>query len=305
MNHSIRVEENSACRYRRITGGGIRVIWELTGRCNLKCRHCFASVYPEARKVSTELTTEEALAIIRQFNDLPVAKVMLTGGEVFVRNDIISIIQTIRETGKQLVIDITTNALLVTESMIDELLMNNVDELSISLDGTEEVYHKVRGANTDFNRLLKNIRMLVRKGISVDGIMVLNKLTYEGIDKTVELAASLGLSSFTIANLEVLPHSNFDYESLKLSNSDLALCLQCIELLKKRYRDKLIIRTTGFINCCGLSACPNDEIIAIDRDGMYCHCLNVYNPNDLRLDSRMVALKDAMKIINTTMHKDR
>jgi len=301
MHSSLRIEENSVCRYRKIDGDGIRVIWELTGRCNLKCRHCFASVTSEKNLSAKELNAQEAISVIEQFKDAKVAKVMLTGGEVFVRDDIMQIIRAIRERCKDIVIDITTNALLINNDVISELKKAMVDELTISLDGPEKVYHMVRGKKANYEHLLTNIRMLVNKGILVDGIMVLNKLTYAHIEETVTLAANMGFSSFTIANLEQLPHSNFDYEGIKLTSEELEKSIQNIEILKNKYRESLIIRTTGFINCFGVKTCTNKSIVAIDRNGMYCHCLNVYENNEIRLDSRKIPLKEAIRIINTGM----
>ena len=44
-NESLRITEDVQCRYRALQKNGVRLIWELTGRCNLHCRHCFAG-YP-------------------------------------------------------------------------------------------------------------------------------------------------------------------------------------------------------------------------------------------------------------------
>lgn len=297
-NHSLRLAENSVCRYRPISGNGIRVIWEITGRCNLHCKHCFASVSPVLKLNDRELTTMEAFRIIDQFDTIPIAKVMLTGGEVFVRNDIESIIKAIRQKGKDIVIDITTNALLLDDNRINKLKELNVDELSISLDGPKEVYRSVRGANADYDRLIDNIMELISNNIHVDGIMVLNRLTMDTLEETVSIAAQLGLSSLTIANLETLPHSNFDYESLCLSDGQIENSLKKVEILKQAYGDKLVIRSVGFIECAGAGHCSNRTIIAIDRNGMYCHCLNVYLPNDLRIDSRTTTLESAFTQLN-------
>ncbi len=297
-NYSLRLAENAVCRYRPISGNGIRVIWEITGRCNLHCKHCFASVVPASKLNELELTTIEALRIINQFDTIPIAKVMLTGGEVFVRNDIEYIIQAIRQKGKGIVIDITTNALLLNDNRINKLRALNVDELSISLDGPKEVYHRVRGINADYDRLIDNILKLTSNEIHVDGIIVLNRLTVDALEETVNIAAQLGLSSLTIANLETLPHSSFDYESLCLPDSQIVNSLRKIEVLKQAYREKLVIRTIGFIECAGAGHCNNKSIIAIDRNGMYCHCLNVYLPNDLRIDSRTTTLKSAFIQLN-------
>lgn len=302
MNHSLRIAENTACRYRSIRENGIRVIWELTGRCNLHCRHCFADVTPIYKQSEQELTTTEALKIATQFDTVPVAKVMITGGEVFVRDDIECIIQAIRQAQKNIVIDITTNALLLDDNRIARLQALGVNELSVSIDGPKAIYQSVRGNNADYERLIYNIRQLIARGIYVDGIMVLNRLTIDALEATVSDAERIGLSSLTVANLEQLPHSNFPYEQLCLSDSEIADSLQRVERLRYLYDGKLVVRTTGFINCVGAGRCNNKSIVAIDRNGMYRHCLNVYTPEDLRLDSRVITFQSAIDKLNNQLN---
>lgn len=61
------------------------------------------------------------ISVIDQFRELPVAKVMLTGGEVMVRKDLECIVEYMRHKNKDIVIDITTNALLLTDETIKTL----------------------------------------------------------------------------------------------------------------------------------------------------------------------------------------
>src|SRR5262245_6754271 len=56
----------------------LMVVWELTLRCNLACKHC-GSRAGKAR--SNELTTAEALEVVRQLGELRVREVALIGGE--------------------------------------------------------------------------------------------------------------------------------------------------------------------------------------------------------------------------------
>lgn len=184
---SIRKDENTACCYRQINNNGVRVIWEVTGRCNLRCVHCFANISNDLEN-KNELTTEEAFNIIDKFNLINVGKVMITGGEPLMRKDFIKIINRIRKCNKDIVIDITTNGLLLNNNLINELLLSSVDELSISLDGPEIVYKRIRGENSDFKKLIGNIKQLINNKIKVDGIMVLSKLNLDYIEETIHIA---------------------------------------------------------------------------------------------------------------------
>ena len=102
-NESLRITEDVQCRYRALQKNGVRLIWELTGRCNLHCRHCFAAVASAGASSARELTTKQAFSVIDQFRELPVAKVMLTGGEVMVRKDLECIVEYMRHKNKDIV----------------------------------------------------------------------------------------------------------------------------------------------------------------------------------------------------------
>src|SRR4029453_1462662 len=100
---SLRLSEDSMCPYRRTASGRLRIVWEITNRCNLNCRHCFVDINVPARL----LTTEECLAVIDEIACLPVGKVMFTGGEPFARRDFVQVLAALRQACPDIVIDVT------------------------------------------------------------------------------------------------------------------------------------------------------------------------------------------------------
>lgn len=77
--NSITKMENKSCCFKTIESNQVRIIWEITGRCNLRCVHCFAHAGTE-KMLDEEITIIEALHIIKQLKNINVGKVMLTGG---------------------------------------------------------------------------------------------------------------------------------------------------------------------------------------------------------------------------------
>lgn len=134
----------------------------LTNRCNLQCRHCAAS----ATTLDGEdpLTTVELKTIIDKLISCRVKKFVLSGGEPLVRKDLTEILRYIREKGKSTKVSIMTNALLLNESNVKEIV-ENVDAVDISLDGyDEESCSNIRGKNV-FSHVLKNIALLQKYGM--------------------------------------------------------------------------------------------------------------------------------------------
>src|SRR5258708_6761051 len=67
-------------------------VWEVTLRCDLACRHCSSRA---GRARPDELTTAEALDLVEQLADLGVLEVTLIGGEAYLREDWLDIIEAI------------------------------------------------------------------------------------------------------------------------------------------------------------------------------------------------------------------
>lgn len=70
--------------------------FELTLKCNLMCRYCYAGAHFEA---PNELTTEEILDVIEQAVELGIKLVNLTGGEPLLHKDYFKIAKYVRDKG--------------------------------------------------------------------------------------------------------------------------------------------------------------------------------------------------------------
>ena len=65
------------------------VIWNLTRRCNLKCRHCYAVAAD--RHFPGELTTSEAFSVLDDLVAYGIPALILSGGEPLSRPDTLDI----------------------------------------------------------------------------------------------------------------------------------------------------------------------------------------------------------------------
>jgi len=74
----------------RLTG----IHWCVTGRCDLKCRHCYMEA-PSGRY--GQLPFEAMAGLVEQFERANVLEVSLTGGEPFLRPDLLDIIQLLAQ----------------------------------------------------------------------------------------------------------------------------------------------------------------------------------------------------------------
>ena len=104
----------------------------LTKQCNLKCRHCYANA---GQKYDNELSLEEIQALIKGISDLGAFRLFLTGGEPFLRNDILQIINYADTNG--VASYISTNGNAINLETLRELQSSNLKLFQVSIDGEE------------------------------------------------------------------------------------------------------------------------------------------------------------------------
>ena len=74
----------------------ITAVWEVTMKCNMRCKHCGSSCED---KLPGELTTEEALDLCDQLGELGMRYIAISGGEPTTRKDWPLIVKRLRENG--------------------------------------------------------------------------------------------------------------------------------------------------------------------------------------------------------------
>lgn len=168
----------------------INVYFELTYKCNLNCRHCYIV---ENRK-KRELEYKEVCSILDQIRDTGCIFICFTGGEIFVRDDILDILSYARTKG--LLIRIFTNGTLITPTIANRLKKLAPSSIAITLYGaSEKSYKEFTGISGAYNRVIKGIRLLVKRGIRVNLHIVIVKNNVDELSQLQDLARSLGAHS--------------------------------------------------------------------------------------------------------------
>ncbi len=145
-----------------------KAVWEITLACCFSCRYC-GSKGGKARE--GELSTEECLSVAEQLAELGCRRVSLIGGEVFMRRDWKVIAGRMNERGIR--VNIITNGFLFPEKLIADLKDVNIESVSVSLDGPEEVHDRYRQEGS-YDRAVRAVRVLHAGGIPVSVISTLN-----------------------------------------------------------------------------------------------------------------------------------
>jgi len=140
---------------------------EITGRCNLDCRHCYINLPsndPQAR--SGELTPREIDAIADQAVSMGTIWVLLSGGEPLLRGDFPEIYLSLKRKG--LLVSVFTNATLVRDEHIALFRKYPPRDIEVTVYGASpETYERVTRRPGSFAAFLSGLNRLLESDVKV------------------------------------------------------------------------------------------------------------------------------------------
>ena len=143
--------------------------FEVTRRCNLRCKMCqyieFLENVPVKEQRDGELTTDEWLNVIDQTG--PLSLITFTGGEVWVRKDFPILLE--RACSKRRV-HFISNAVMLDEEKARFCVGlapkhfggKGLNFIGVSIDGTEDIHDVVRAQRGSWKRSVEGIRTVSR-----------------------------------------------------------------------------------------------------------------------------------------------
>lgn len=159
------------------------VVWNVTKRCNLRCVHCYASADPSPHP--DELTTEEGMALLEDLAQFGCPVVLFSGGEPFMRPDILDLIHKAVSLGLRAVV--STNGVLIDRALARELKKFGLSYVGISMDGLREVHDRFRGVKGAFDKAMEAVENCKAEGIKVGLRFTINKLNAQEIPGIFDL----------------------------------------------------------------------------------------------------------------------
>lgn len=185
--------------------------WEITRKCNLRCKHCLVSS-GEPRK--NELTTEEVKFALEKFHSAGVKKIHFTGGEPFTRRDLLTILQ--EAAILNLNIDVITNATMLSKENLS-IIKDIVVKLGISLDGANSSTHDFIRSKGSFEKTIKNLELCCEIEIPVQLYVVITKNNIDQIKLLAEIAKKYSCEGIHFNELNVRGRALKFVEELSLS----------------------------------------------------------------------------------------
>lgn len=138
---------------------------ECTFRCNLNCVHCYVPKGKDNQELSKkELTYQQICRILDQVVDEGCLWFLLTGGEPFIRDDVLEIYEYAKRKG--LIVTLFTNGTLINRRIVDFFCDMPPFLIEISMYGaTKETYEYVTGIKGSFEMYRRGIDLLLEHNI--------------------------------------------------------------------------------------------------------------------------------------------
>ncbi|KYK36091.1 MAG: radical SAM protein [Theionarchaea archaeon] len=218
-----------------------KVYWGLTNACNSRCKHCYQAggdPYPN------ELTTDQVFKAIDDFAKTQVSFINLSGGEPFLRPDLLDIAEYAIEQG--LVTTIVTNGTLIDAEKAEKMKKIGVCAVAVSVDGlTASTHDTSRGVSGLFDKAMEGLHHVKNAGIPLSIRTTVTRANIHEVPGIFEWSVDIGADEFVAyeaiaegraRNLDIIvDHSEF-----------IAMAQQLVDLSKKYISEPISVPPGGF-----------------------------------------------------------
>ena len=173
------------------------VIWNLTRRCNLKCRHCY-TVSADV-DFPGELTREQAFETLEDLGRFKVPALILSGGEPLDCKYLDPLARRARELVR--VLALSTNGTKIIGDTADRIADIGYDYVGISIDGIGATNDWFRGVEGAFDAAVRGVRELKKRGVKVGLRFCLTEGTGHHLPDLLQLCDDEGVDKFYLSHL--------------------------------------------------------------------------------------------------------
>ncbi len=161
------------------------VVWNITKRCNLSCRHCYSA--STNQDYPGELSTEEGKKLIEDLAKFGSPVILFSGGEPLLRSDLSDLARLAADLGMRAVI--STNGTMLSKKIVAQFKKVGLSYVGISLDGMPRTNDQFRGVKGAFAAAWRGLRSCQDAGIKVGLRFTINRRNFRDIPKIFEFLA--------------------------------------------------------------------------------------------------------------------
>ncbi|MDT8392027.1 MAG: radical SAM protein [Lentisphaeria bacterium] len=171
------------------------VFWELTARCNLRCRHCRGEA--GENPAADELGTRDILQAADDIRAAGDPILILTGGEPLTRPDFFTVAEACAKRFSR--VALATNGTLVDDTTARRIVASGIQRVSVSIDGADAATHdRFRGQGGSFDAALRGYAALRRAGMSMQINVTVAHHNESQLEDLLTLSLALGADAFHV-----------------------------------------------------------------------------------------------------------
>jgi len=186
---------------------GLLFQWHVTERCNLRCAHCYQEAY-----AGEELGFNDLLGILEQYKNLLKfwrsrarrhrvhGHITVTGGEPFVRDDFLDLLDHFYADRRLYNFAILTNGSFIDKPMAKRLAGLNPAFIQVSIEGPQDTHDGIRGRG-NFAKTVEALKRLVKAGIRTLISFTAHQNNYGEFSEVANLGRRLGVSRVWVDRL--------------------------------------------------------------------------------------------------------
>lgn len=169
------------------------VVWELTLRCDLACRHC-GSRAGKAR--TAELALDEALVVLDDLAALGTREIAFIGGEAYLHPSWLPLVRA--ATARGIRCTMTTGARALDADLARAAAAAGLDAASVSVDGLEAMHDRLRAVPGSFRAALAAIGHLRAAGVGAYANTQWNRLNLPELEALAEVLLDAGITAWQV-----------------------------------------------------------------------------------------------------------
>lgn len=264
---SILRTEDQICCYRSITSAGVRVLWEITSACNLRCDFCLVEI---KRK---QLSLDDALAVADELVARRVDKVMVSGGEPLLFRGVDQVMRRLLDGG--VLVKLLTNGTVADEAVFSMVEADPAIEVSLSVlsvrpEKADAIFRRA-GA---WSKLCATIERLPSRQLNV--ITPVSSQNCDEVGEIIDWVAARGIPCISVINVFKDPESparfRDDCRDHRIADARVAPLFDLIAAKRAEYEGRMVIRTTQFRGCGGETCGAGRSVLYIDALGRVLPC---------------------------------
>ena len=255
----------------------------VTDRCNLRCTYCMPAEGALIVERKELLTFKEMYRIIRVLTELGVRKVRLTGGEPFVRKNLIEFLKMLSFNDLLDAINITTNGALIA-AHISDLERLKVKTVNLSIDSLQPKKFAQITRRDVFDQVWETYELLAKSRLKLK----LNVVIQSGVntDEIADFVALTKQKEIDVRFIEEMPFNGvgvrttaevWDYKRILEEIRVGAPTLQTLPLqtssTSRNFKVEGAKGTVGIIPAYTRTICNDCNRIRITSTGMLKNCL--------------------------------